>query len=89
MTCTHLCCKTSPENMFCLLSKQMSIFYSVYSKMSVQLVSYKKLSRFQVNEVDLDVSSFKKTINTPKPRIALLMCQEKYSAIRISAIGNY
>ena len=26
---------------------------------------------------------------TPRPRTALLMCQEKYSAIGISAIGNY
>ena len=26
---------------------------------------------------------------TPRPHTALLMCQEKYSAIGISAIGNY
>ena len=27
--------------------------------------------------------------DTPRPHTALLMCQEKYSAIGISAIGNY
>ena len=26
---------------------------------------------------------------TPRPHTALLMCQQKYSAIRISAIGNH
>ena len=27
--------------------------------------------------------------DTPRPRTALLMCLEKYSAIGISAIGNH
>ena len=37
-------------------------------------------------------SGFLKTrakIGTPRPCTVLLMCQEKYSAIGISAIGNY